>query len=97
MEVYCQPTSLVKQLASYERWALAIELFLGVNAAVVCALLAYMMCQGSAGSLGSFCSSVSSFEAILTFILDSYITCWGFQGFYWIILKIEERESERFL
>lgn len=57
MEVYCQPTSLVKQLASYERWALAIELFLGVNAAVVCALLAYMMCQGSAGSLGSFCSS----------------------------------------
>ena len=61
MEVYCHPASLVKQLASYERWALIIELFLGVNAAVVCAMLAYMMCQGSAGSLGSLCSLVGLF------------------------------------
>ena len=102
VEMYCHPASLVKQLASYERWALIIELFLGLNAAVVCAMLAYMMCQGSAGSLGSLCSLVGLFpfkrapfilicytflfEKIIFSLYSLKILLRGSLGFYLVIL-----------
>ena len=113
MEVYCHPASLVKQLASYERWALIIELFLGVNAAVVCAMLAYMMCQGSAGSLGSLCSLVGLFpfkrapfilicytflfEKIIFSLYSSKILLRGSLGFYLDLFCFVQKEVERFV
>jgi len=44
-ERYCRPKELVDQLASYDRWALGIELALALNVAVLVALLAYLFCS----------------------------------------------------
>ena len=44
-ESYCYPAQLIKQLESYERWALGVDVVLAVNATAVVALLAYILCS----------------------------------------------------